>query len=278
MISEDDDIIAHEREDGKEKIEENDSEFTIRTRRPAKKEQLTPKRTAPKPKVLFSNISYPDIKLTEIVYSLDGIVLNEDEAEECTHLVTSNIDRTLKLLCSFKSCKYIISVNWLLDSKKAGTFLNERQYIIRNSSLENKYNFSLVNSLDTAAKRGTGIFYGCQFWIDPELDNYLPFEKMIMANDGQLLEDKPEHKLTKNIDHIFYIADPEQNTKEYSLSDDVESFIPEFVIMSILLQKLQLDKRYEYSKRKTNRTETVDKDDENREKDVVEKEKESDNE
>lgn len=76
-------------------------------------------------KILNIILNIQDVK------DLGGIV--EESWENCTHLVTDKIRRTVKFLCVLATGKKIVSLNWVKASKKAGKFLGI--YLI-----VNKYN------------------------------------------------------------------------------------------------------------------------------------------
>jgi hypothetical protein len=57
------------------------------------------------------------------VKQLGGAVV--DSQKEATHLVMSEVVRTIKLLCCLSTCRYILSEAWIRDSHAHNTFLGK---------------------------------------------------------------------------------------------------------------------------------------------------------
>jgi hypothetical protein len=55
------------------------------------------------------------------IINLGGII--SKQPSQTTHLVVDHVERTLKLLKCINYCDYIVSIDWLRDSKKEGKFL-----------------------------------------------------------------------------------------------------------------------------------------------------------
>jgi hypothetical protein len=77
-----------------------------------------------------------DVKkqLAESVYSLYGKVKWDVGIDaDITHVVTKPSCRTMKTLAAGITCKWLVSLDWIIDSARAGYFLPEIGYGIRNS-------------------------------------------------------------------------------------------------------------------------------------------------
>ncbi|XP_015175755.1 PREDICTED: uncharacterized protein LOC107066036 [Polistes dominula] len=102
-----------------------------------------------KEKVLFTGVTDDDY--VKILKSLGGVKVNDPS--ECTVLVTDKIRRTTKFLCTLAKAVPIVSVNWLLESKRAGYFLDLNNYLLKDPAMEAKYGFRLRKSLENAKER-----------------------------------------------------------------------------------------------------------------------------
>jgi PAX-interacting protein 1 len=111
-------------------------------------------------KVMFTAINSNRDNLKSIVQNLGGRVTNS--CSECTHLITDRIARTVKFMCAFSSCKFILTSDWILESAKQNRFANELQFILNDTEREKYFNFNLQNSLQ---KRNPELFKGIVFYI-----------------------------------------------------------------------------------------------------------------
>lgn len=103
----------------------------------------------PKEKVLFTGLT--DDEYVKVLKALGGVKV--DDPSECTILVTDKIRRTTKFLCTLAKAMPIVSINWLLESKRAGHFLDWNNYLLKDPVMEAKYGFRLRKSLEKAKER-----------------------------------------------------------------------------------------------------------------------------
>lgn len=73
---------------------------------------------------------------------------------DATHLVMSAPIRTVKLLCCLSRCKYIVTLQWLLDCSARNTFLDENGYILGDPEFEKNFNCNIEKAL-ASPNRGT---------------------------------------------------------------------------------------------------------------------------
>jgi PAX-interacting protein 1 len=73
---------------------------------------------------------------------------------DATHLVMSTPLRTVKLLCCLSRCKFIVSLQWLLDCFAKNTFVDEGAYILGDSEFEKIFNCNIEKAL-ASPNRGT---------------------------------------------------------------------------------------------------------------------------
>ena len=114
---------------------------------------------AKKIKIVFTSIKVNKQELRSIVLSLGGRLTN---TTDCTHLVTDKIARTLKFMCAFSSCKYVVTSDWIIKSGKQNRFLDERDYELTDIAGEKMFSFNLRHSLSIKEPQ---LFKGYVFYI-----------------------------------------------------------------------------------------------------------------
>ncbi|XP_071855673.1 mutator 2 [Bombus fervidus] len=99
-----------------------------------------------KHKILFTGISSNDYNklLTKLGAS------QVEDPTKCTVLVTDKVRRTVKFLCALALPVPIVSVDWLINSEKAGRFIELENYILKDLAAEAKFRFKLGKSLEKA--------------------------------------------------------------------------------------------------------------------------------
>ncbi|GAM28851.1 hypothetical protein SAMD00019534_120270 [Acytostelium subglobosum LB1] len=101
------------------------------------------------PKIIFSGVEEKTINtLTKIVHKLGGEVV--DNVEECTHLISDKLIRTVKILLAIANGKEMVGIQWLKDCGKAGHFLKEDEYMLSDANAEKEWKFELRQSLEHA--------------------------------------------------------------------------------------------------------------------------------
>uniref|UniRef100_A0A2C9KWD8 BRCT domain-containing protein n=1 Tax=Biomphalaria glabrata TaxID=6526 RepID=A0A2C9KWD8_BIOGL len=101
----------------------------------------------PKPKVMFTGLV--DEPGEKIVKDLGGEIATA--IQDCTHLVTDKVRRTVKFLSGLSRGIPIVSPHWLENSKRAGTFLDCHKFLVSDSAMEKQYKFTLSSSITKAA-------------------------------------------------------------------------------------------------------------------------------
>ncbi|XP_066152429.1 uncharacterized protein [Euwallacea fornicatus] len=97
-----------------------------------------------KPKVVFTMLESP--LLESLIKQLGGTMVFS--IETCSVLVTEHVKRSQKLLEAIGLGRPICSPKWIMDSKKNHEFLDPWDYILTDPEAEQKWNFSLRESLN----------------------------------------------------------------------------------------------------------------------------------
>ncbi|EFA05925.2 uncharacterized protein LOC103313737 [Tribolium castaneum] len=102
-----------------------------------------------KPKVVFTMMDNPELET--LIRRLGGSVVETVDA--CTVLVTETVKRSQKLLCAVAQSKPICSPQWLYACRKASAFVDPWDYILQDKEAEQKWKFSLRESLKRSSKK-----------------------------------------------------------------------------------------------------------------------------
>ncbi|EDV21533.1 uncharacterized protein TRIADDRAFT_30248, partial [Trichoplax adhaerens] len=100
-------------------------------------------------KVMFTGFIDEDGEKT--IKSLGGQVV--DNIQECTHLVTDKIRRTVKFLCGLSRGIPIVNTKWLDACKSAKTFVPSAAYFIKDRVAERQNNFLIRQAHDNAKEK-----------------------------------------------------------------------------------------------------------------------------
>ncbi|CAL1534705.1 unnamed protein product, partial [Lymnaea stagnalis] len=185
-----------------------------------------------KPKVMFTGVI--DEQGEKIVRELGGEIASS--IQECTHLVTDKIRRTVKFLSGLSKGLPIVSPQWLDNSKQAGTFLDGHKYLVSDQAMEKQYKFVLSTSISKAANNP--VFQGLKVHVSKSVHpDPAQMQEILQCAGAKYLKTMPK-KIS-------------ENTVVVSCADDEELFQPaikagipvveaEFVLTGILRQEVDL--------------------------------------
>lgn len=190
------------------------------------------------PSVLFSKVDDGSVK--DIVKRLKGTIAKS--VADCTCLVVDKFRRTEKFFSALVSGKPIVHIRWLLESKQAKRFLPLDSYILEDRPSEEKYAFSLRESLSAIQQRGDGrIFSGKRIFLSPECDPPRDVLKEFVSLSGaQLLSRAP----SKPSPYTLILASPDESSVSSLLSRNLSVFSPELLFASLLRQRLDLSSEF----------------------------------
>ncbi|XP_078045157.1 mutator 2 [Augochlora pura] len=133
--------------------------------------------TSPLHKILFTGISN---NYTKLLAKLGSSQV--EDPTKCTVLVTDKVRRTVKFLCALAQAVPIVSVHWLVQSERAGSFAVLDNYVLKDSAAETKFGFSLSQSLKKAKKQK--LLDGYTVVLTPNVTPPLPELKTIINSCG----------------------------------------------------------------------------------------------
>ncbi|KAI9292249.1 BRCT domain-containing protein [Neoconidiobolus thromboides FSU 785] len=230
------------------------SQVNITPRKSLKKE-ITPALNNKSVVLLFTGVKPTTIEKRKIKNL--GVKIT-DSIYEFTHLIASSANRTFKLLCAINGGKYIVYMQWLLDSIEKGKLLDENKYIIKDPQTEKKYQFRLKESLLRAKK--DKVFKNYEFACTPQAKpNPNDLKDIVELGGGKMISPFPskriiEEKLkaAKRGDYQFIVLCGEGDDDKF-LSDRVgkefmngnESIVykSESVLHASMVQNFELNEK-----------------------------------
>lgn len=95
------------------------------------------------PKILFSGTN--PRKHAKRIRELGGTLAAS--WRDATHLVMNAPYRTVKFLCCLSRCKFIVSIQWLMECFARNTFVDEAGYGLDNEDFERSFNCNIQKAL-----------------------------------------------------------------------------------------------------------------------------------
>ncbi|RWS17496.1 PAX-interacting protein 1-like protein [Dinothrombium tinctorium] len=197
-------------------------------------------------KIMFTGFSQSTVEnFKQIILKLGGRVTYNPL--ECTHLVVSEIKRTVKFLCAFNHTEYILSHRWLEECSKQNQFVNESLYWLNDMKNEDHFKFNLRDSIELRKARGTLLFRDLIAYVTKSC---IPSPKVLMqiiTSAGGIATDKPPNSghLTRmrNNGKKFVVISSQSDSHlcERFFERGISVVNTEFVMSNILRQELDFD-------------------------------------
>ncbi|XP_014473474.1 PREDICTED: PAX-interacting protein 1 [Dinoponera quadriceps] len=193
------------------------------------------------PRILFSGIN--PRKHAKRILELGGTLAAG--WRDATHLVMSAPLRTVKLLCCLSRCKFIVTLQWLLDCSARNTFLDESPYVLGDPEFEKNFHCNIEKAL-ASPNRGT-VLKGKIFYVTPSVIPSPSAIGEIIESAGGMME-KTRKSLAQiqemNTGKLNYIIVTHENDL-HLLSDilraNISVFSAEIVLGAVARQYFQLD-------------------------------------
>ncbi|XP_068969358.1 serine-rich adhesin for platelets-like isoform X3 [Bombus flavifrons] len=190
-----------------------------------------------KHKILFTGISSNDYNklLTKLGAS------QVEDPTKCTVLVTDKVRRTVKFLCALALPVPIVSVDWLINSEKAGRFIELENYILKDLVAEAKFRFKLGKSLEKAKEHK--LLKGYTLVLTPNTaPPPLELKNIIISCGGKALL-RPPPKLWPQQSVIISPKEDLTDAKKFlaKAPKTVTVQSTEFILTGILRQELEFN-------------------------------------
>ncbi|ESP05694.1 hypothetical protein LOTGIDRAFT_103252 [Lottia gigantea] len=185
-----------------------------------------------KPKVMFTGVV--DEQGERIIKDLGGSMA--ETIQECTHLITDKIRRTVKLLGGISLGIQIITRQWLDDSKQAGMFLDSSKYILCDKASEKQYKFSLRHSIEIATQ--SSMLEGYKIHVTKSVKPPpQTMAEILECSGAQVLKSLPK----KKEDNMVIISCDEDKTLcQPAISNGIDIVSSEFILTGILRQQIDI--------------------------------------
>lgn len=133
-------------------------------------------------KIALTAFESPE-ELIEKIETLGGSV-DEAVGAATTHLCTDTVRRTVKFLCALNRGIPIVCSQWLEESSRANQWLPTDGFVLRDPPNEEKFGFSVADSLKIAQERGRGLFADWTFTVFPGTTPGADEYRLILASAG----------------------------------------------------------------------------------------------
>ncbi|KAK7488455.1 hypothetical protein BaRGS_00020240 [Batillaria attramentaria] len=187
-----------------------------------------------KPRVLFTGVI--DEQGQKIVKDLGGDFAKS--VQDCTHLVTDRIRRTVKFLGGLARGVMIVTHQWLESCKSSGMFVDASVFVVQDPQMEKKYKFSLVTSVQKASQ--TPLLQGYKVHVTKSVrPEPLQMKEILQCAGAEYLPTMPHRAGDKTL----VISSEEDITKcSPAISADLPVMSAEFILTGILRQELDMER------------------------------------
>lgn len=188
------------------------------------------------PIVLFTGFNKCKTSLlSKEVIRLGGRVVHS-AVVETTHLVANSVLRTVKFLTALAVAQYVVTSEWIEQSRAADHFLDETQFELVDEKAEKIFDFRLKESLCRAHKRR--LFRDLTFYFTPGVrPSKSVLVSIVVANGGRVVDNL--HHLSSETKATFVIVSCEEDVYLCTdISKDIGVHNAEFVLTGIFRQEI----------------------------------------
>ncbi|KAJ3094526.1 PAX-interacting protein 1 [Phlyctochytrium planicorne] len=226
--------------------------------------RTSPRNSRKKAKLTNVRISTTGVKLEHRLK--DVIALGGEEAKDvatCTHLIANKVARTEKFLLGILHAKEIVTMDWVSDSIREGTWKEPERYRLKDREAEDRLVFSLEESLRGAQTQG--VFQGYTVYITPNITpDEATLRRLIEAGGGKVMQKiqlrelrkmesnslvgqadhNPAPTSTPNGSRVFCITSEHDSPYHAALrTQGLKLYSSELILMGCLRQELDFDDR-----------------------------------
>lgn len=182
----------------------------------------------------LDHITKPDGEVLEVI-RLGGCVVHS-AVVETTHLVAKSVLRTVKFLTALALVQYVVTSEWIEQSRVADHFLDESQFELVDEKVEKIFDFHLKESLCRAHKQR--LFRDLIFYFTPGVrPSKSVLVSIVVANGGHVVDGL--HQLNSETKATFVIISCEEDMYLCTdISKDIGVHNAEFVLTGIFRQEI----------------------------------------
>ncbi|CAK8684726.1 unnamed protein product [Clavelina lepadiformis] len=199
------------------------------------------------PRVCFTGLS--SIIVEELIKKLDILQGNvETNYTRCTHLVSRGVSRTVKFLSCISSCSYVVTPEWIDESFKNKWLLDEGKYLLVDKSAENKFKFSLQETIKRARK--APLFRDCLFCITKRVEpDRKTLKQVVECAGGRVLNKMPQVSVLKQLkaksapnNRVFVVSCPDDETLYKTIKKEgLQVHNAEIILTGVLKQEIDTE-------------------------------------
>lgn len=116
-----------------------------------------------------------------------GILVVTDHAS-CTHLASPRIVRTEKFICALAHAPIILSTNFIEDCLSSNSFLDPKNYLLKDSEYETKTDYKLSDALIRAKENKGRLLRGYSIYVTEAVHGgFDTYKSIIEVNGGKCL-------------------------------------------------------------------------------------------
>ncbi|XP_031708509.1 mediator of DNA damage checkpoint protein 1 isoform X2 [Anarrhichthys ocellatus] len=183
-------------------------------------------------KVLFTGVV--DEEGERVLARLGGSMAKGVTDMNC--LVTDKVRRTVKFLCALAKGVPIVTTQWLEKSGKAGSFLPHNAFVVKDPEQENKFHFSLQESLRIASSQP--LLQGYEIHVTKSVKPEPVHMKDIICCSGATF--LPKMPSSHKPQTVVISCEEDWPLCGPALSESHPVVTAEFILTGILQQKLDL--------------------------------------
>ncbi|KUF94980.1 hypothetical protein AM588_10005069 [Phytophthora nicotianae] len=168
----------------------------------------------------------------------------ESDITKATHVIASQLKRTVKLLCGISCCTHILGERWLDESARVGTAVDEQTNCLRDKEAESKWQFDLSNTMyGVSAEQRQRLFANYNVFITNHKSVLPPVKDLVKivecAGGKASSKGKPgANDLVITSEAALAVATVR---KQLASANPERIYSPELILTSILQQRVELD-------------------------------------
>uniref|UniRef100_A0A8C4X357 Mediator of DNA damage checkpoint protein 1 n=1 Tax=Erpetoichthys calabaricus TaxID=27687 RepID=A0A8C4X357_ERPCA len=185
-------------------------------------------------KIMFTGVE--DDLAEKTIHQLGGEMA--ESVQNCTHLITDRVRRTVKFLCALARGIPIVTPDWLDKCGKNGCFLSPNPFLVKDREQEKNFSFSLADSLAIARKKS--LLEGFEIHVTPNVKPDPPQMKEIIECSGAVYLPKMPGKFKEKNIVVSCVEDITKCKTAFGASIPVVN--SEFLLTGILQQSIELER------------------------------------
>ncbi|XP_039625890.1 uncharacterized protein LOC120539640 [Polypterus senegalus] len=185
-------------------------------------------------KIMFTGVE--DDLAEKTIHQLGGEMA--ESVQNCTHLITDRVRRTVKFLCALARGIPIVTPDWLDKCGKNGCFLSPNPFLVKDREQEKNFSFSLADSLAIARKKS--LLEGFEIHVTPNVKPDPPQMKEIIECSGAVYLPKMPGKFKEKTIVVSCVEDISKCKTAFGASIPVVN--SEFLLTGILQQSIELER------------------------------------